>query len=72
MHADLTEAGDTGEPRQTLKTMVEDYERALIEAALASAGGHQRRAAALLQILPSTLCEKMKRLGMRRRRPDAP
>jgi DNA-binding NtrC family response regulator len=52
--------------------MVEDYERALIEAALASAGGHQRRAAALLKILPSTLCEKMKRLGMRRRRPDAP
>jgi len=48
-----------------LFTMVEDYERQLIGAALAEAGGHQRRAAAALGILPSTLCEKMKRLGLR-------
>jgi DNA-binding NtrC family response regulator len=48
------------------KTMVAEYERALIEAALQEASGHQRRAAASLGILPTTLHEKMKRLGLRR------
>ena len=48
-----------------LKTMVDEYERALIQAALADAGGHQRRAAASLGVLPTTLCEKIKRLGLR-------
>jgi DNA-binding NtrC family response regulator len=52
---------------RTFKTMVEEYERELILAALAEAGGHQRRAAASLGILPTTLCEKMKRLGLRQR-----
>ena len=52
---------------RTFKALVEDYERELILAALAEAGGHQRRAAASLGILPTTLCEKMKRLGLRQR-----
>ncbi len=51
-----------------LKTLLEAYERSLILAALGSVGGRQRSAAALLRILPSTLCEKMKRLGIRPRR----
>jgi DNA-binding NtrC family response regulator len=50
-----------------LKAMMEDYERRLILHALAEAGGHQRRAAASLGLLPTTLCEKMKRLGLRER-----
>jgi DNA-binding NtrC family response regulator len=50
-----------------LKEMMEDYERSLVTAALARSGGHQRRAAAALGILPSTLHEKMKRLGLKTR-----
>ena len=46
------------------KTMVADFERGLIEAALQASAGHQRRAAASLGILPTTLHEKMKRLGL--------
>ena len=38
-------------------------ERSLIDAALARTGGCRRRAAALLGLLPTTLCEKLKRLG---------
>ena len=53
------------------KTMVAEYERALIEAraagGLAGAGG---AAAASLGILPTTLHEKMKRLGLRAPGPD--
>jgi transcriptional regulator with GAF, ATPase, and Fis domain len=37
----------------------------LIEEALAAAGGNQRRAAAALKTLPTTLHEKMKRLGLK-------
>lgn len=48
------------------KTLVAEYERGLIEEALAASAGHQRRAAARLGILPTTLHEKMKRLGLRR------
>lgn len=47
-----------------LKALLEQREREIIRAALAEVGGHQRRAAALLGLLPSTLCEKMKRLGI--------
>lgn len=47
-----------------LKDALADYERRLIAAALRGQGGHQRRAAASLGILPSTLVEKMKRLGI--------
>jgi DNA-binding NtrC family response regulator len=44
---------------------VEDYERRLIQDALARARGNQRRAAAELGCLPTTLNEKMRRLGLR-------
>ena len=50
-----------------LREMLEDYERQLILEALRTSHGHQRRAAAALGVLPSTLCEKMKRLGIRSR-----
>jgi DNA-binding NtrC family response regulator len=50
----------------TLKQRMNEYERELILAALRSAGGNQRRAAAAMGILPSTLSEKLKRLGLRR------
>jgi DNA-binding NtrC family response regulator len=51
----------------SLKDMVREFERQLIEAALASTAGNQRRAAASLGLLPTTLHEKMKRLGLLRR-----
>ena len=50
-----------------LKSMVDAYERQLIQSALAEAAGNQRRAAAALGLLPTTLHEKMKRLGLLRR-----
>jgi DNA-binding NtrC family response regulator len=49
----------------SLKELVDDYERRLILAALERAGGNQRRAAAELGCLPTTLNEKMRRLGLR-------
>ena len=51
----------------SLKTLVQAYERQLIESALTAAAGTPRRAAASLGILPTTLHEKMKRLGLLRR-----
>jgi DNA-binding NtrC family response regulator len=45
--------------------LVAEYERRLIEEALLAAGGNQRRAAAALKTLPTTLHEKMKRLGLK-------
>lgn len=50
-----------------LREMLREYERQLIVAALTAADGNQRRAAETLGVLPSTLCEKMKRLGIRSR-----
>jgi DNA-binding NtrC family response regulator len=47
-----------------LKTQVDGYERELILEALQQAGGRQRQAARSLGILPTTLHEKMKRLGI--------
>ena len=41
-------------------------ERSLLDAGLARAGGCRRKAAALLGLLPTTLGEKLKRLGMAR------
>ena len=41
------------------------YERQLIEAALKKTGGVQKRAAELLRLRPTTLNEKIKRLGIR-------
>ena len=55
---------------ESLKMRVEAYERRLIEAALAASSGNQRRAAAALGLLPTTLHEKMKRLGLLRRGQD--
>ncbi len=51
----------------TLRDLVDAYERRLIEEALRTAGGNQRRAAQALGVLPTTLHEKMKRLGLVRR-----
>jgi len=66
----LTGAGapESGAGRPGLKDLLEAYERSLIVDALAACGGHQRRTAARLGILPTTLHEKMKRLGLLRRR----
>jgi two-component system, NtrC family, response regulator HydG len=50
-----------------LKEMLDQYERSLIQQALAASGGNQRRAARVLGVLPTTLHEKMKRLGLRSR-----
>jgi DNA-binding NtrC family response regulator len=50
-----------------LKALVAAYEKQLIESALAACEGNQRRAAASLGLLPTTLHEKMKRLGLLRR-----
>ena len=49
----------------SLKDLVDGYERRLILEALARARGNQRRAAAELGCLPTTLNEKMRRLGLR-------
>jgi DNA-binding NtrC family response regulator len=53
-----------------LKALLDAYERRLIEEALAASNGNQRRAAAALGLLPTTLHEKMKRLGLLRRPPS--
>ena len=47
-----------------LRQLVDQYERSLIVLALQAAGGSQKRAAQALRLLPSTLHEKMKRLGL--------
>ena len=54
-----------------LKALLDAYERQLIGEALAASNGNQRRAAAALGLLPTTLHEKMKRLGLLRRPPVA-
>ena len=54
-----------------LKALLDAYERRLIQEALAASNGNQRRAAAALGLLPTTLHEKMKRLGLLRRSPAA-
>jgi len=54
-----------------LKTLLDAYERQLIQTALSAAAGNQRRAAASLGLLPTTLHEKMKRLGLVKRPPAA-
>ncbi len=66
--------GVLGRQPVNLKQLVDDYERRLILEALERMGGNQRRAAAELGVLPTTLNEKMRRLGLRAcdRRVDAP
>jgi DNA-binding NtrC family response regulator len=56
-----------GAGRSTLRALLDAYERQLIQSALAASAGNQRRAAAALGLLPTTLHEKMKRLGLLRR-----
>ncbi len=65
----MTGQPENGGTQTRLKCLLEAYERRLIVDALAASGGHQRRTAARLGILPTTLHEKMKRLGLLRRRP---
>jgi len=60
--------GTVDTPGNGLRELLDNYERKLILDALAATGGHQRRTAALLGVLPTTLHEKMKRLGLRPRR----
>ena len=57
--------------RPTLKALVESYERRVIEEALRASNGNQRQAARALGVLPTTLHEKMKRLGLLRREAGA-
>ena len=52
-----------------LKTQLEEYERELILSALKACGMSQRLAARVLRVRPTTLNEKMKRLGLRSPRP---
>jgi DNA-binding protein Fis len=62
-------------PARDLKTKLEEYERELVFSALKACGMNQLLAAKLLGVLPTTLSEKMKRLGLRgcvRRRPAKP
>jgi DNA-binding NtrC family response regulator len=59
------QAMGSGARLPSLRQLVEDYERRLILAALARTRGNQRRAAAELGCLPTTLNEKMRRLGLR-------
>ena len=55
---------------RTLRDLLDEYERGLIRSALEKTGGNPRRAAAELGVLPPTLHEKLKRLGLRQ--PPAP
>jgi DNA-binding NtrC family response regulator len=64
MHEDFG-AFSSGDEQVDLKSRLLAYERNLISAALTETGGNQRRAARQLGILPTTLHEKMKRLGLR-------
>jgi DNA-binding NtrC family response regulator len=63
---ELHNADETSRPG--LKALLENYERRLIESALSAHHGNQRRAAQALGLLPTTLHEKLKRLGLRPRR----
>ena len=53
----------------SLKDVITDFERRLIESTLEAAGGVQKRAAELLHIRPTTLNEMIKRHDIRARRP---
>ena len=66
----IQESGSYPMGGTSLKTLLDAYERQLIETALAATAGNQRRAARTLGLLPTTLHEKMKRLGLLKRRND--
>jgi DNA-binding NtrC family response regulator len=61
----LTHGQGLRSPQASLRELVEAYERRLIIEALVRAHGNQRRAAVELGCLPTTLNEKMRRLGLR-------
>jgi DNA-binding NtrC family response regulator len=61
----LMSAGMGSRVQANLRQLMEAYERRLIVEALVRAHGNQRRAAAELGCLPTTLNEKMRRLGLR-------
>jgi DNA-binding NtrC family response regulator len=61
------EQAQSGVSHPTLKMMLEAYERRIIQEALHATRGNQRRAALALGVLPTTLHEKMKRLGLLQR-----
>jgi DNA-binding NtrC family response regulator len=63
----MSETLNVGDPRPSLRALLDAYERRLIESALAATRGNQRQAAFTLGLLPTTLHEKMKRLGLRPR-----
>ena len=54
-----------------LKQLMAAYERNLILTALGASNWNQRRAAASLGVLPTTLLEKMRRLGIKNPRRSA-
>jgi DNA-binding NtrC family response regulator len=54
-----------GPNAEGLKQLMAAYERNLILTALGASGWNQRRAAATLGVLPTTLLEKMRRLGIK-------
>ena len=56
--------GDTESNHLDLSDEVLEFEASLIRCALVKTNGHQARAARLLNIKPTTLCEKMKRYGI--------
>ena len=60
----MMEAATSGYASANLKNLMRAYEKELILMALNASGWHQRRAASSLGILPTTLHEKMKRLGL--------
>ncbi len=56
--------------RLILRDMVSSFEKSLIVAALQAAGGSHKRAAVALGIVPTTLQERLKRLGLTHRPPE--
>ncbi len=56
---------DEGQEPRDLRALLEEYERRIIVSALEASGMRQNAAARMLGILPTTLNEKLKRLGLR-------
>jgi transcriptional regulator with GAF, ATPase, and Fis domain len=61
------QVGPQNERAVDLRTRLEEYERELVISALEACGMNQVLAAKALGVLPTTLSEKMKRLGLRGR-----
>jgi DNA-binding NtrC family response regulator len=69
MEMQMTDETPALSESRDLKTLLEEFERGIIVEALQTTGGNQRRAARSLGLLPTTLHEKMKRLGLIERPP---